>query len=50
MIERHAQMRVAEFLAGIGLVRMAIEEHGFNIVWANDIEPAKGEAELKRAS
>ncbi|MDQ2785167.1 MAG: DNA cytosine methyltransferase [Chloroflexota bacterium] len=41
MIERHAQMRVAEFFAGIGLVRMAIEEQGFNVVWANDIEPAK---------
>ncbi|MGI8687060.1 MAG: DNA cytosine methyltransferase [Thermomicrobiales bacterium] len=41
MIERHTHMRVAEFFAGIGLVRMAIEEHGFNVVWANDIEPAK---------
>ncbi|MDQ6601966.1 MAG: DNA cytosine methyltransferase [Chloroflexota bacterium] len=41
MIERQAGLRVAEFFAGIGLVRMAMEEHGFNIIWANDIESAK---------
>lgn len=34
-------MRVAEFFAGIGLVRMALDQHGFNVVWANDISPAK---------
>ena len=34
-------MRVAEFFAGIGLVRMALEQHGFNVVWANDINPIK---------
>lgn len=34
-------MRVAEFFAGIGLVRMALEQHGFNVVWANDINPTK---------
>ncbi len=34
-------MRVAEFFAGIGLVRMALEPHGFRVVWANDIEPSK---------
>lgn len=33
--------RVAEFFAGIGLVRAALERCGFEIVWANDIEPVK---------
>lgn len=33
--------RVAEFFAGIGLVRAALENCGFDIVWANDIEPLK---------
>ncbi|HUH07144.1 MAG TPA: DNA (cytosine-5-)-methyltransferase [Egibacteraceae bacterium] len=36
-----AQLRVAEFFGGIGLVRLALEPHGFEVVWANDIEPAK---------
>lgn len=40
-IERRERPRVAEFFAGIGLVRLALEEHGFQVVWANDIEPAK---------
>jgi DNA (cytosine-5)-methyltransferase 1 len=34
-------LRVAEFFAGIGLVRLALEPHGFQVVWANDIAPAK---------
>jgi DNA (cytosine-5)-methyltransferase 1 len=33
--------RVAEFFAGIGLVRQALEQVGFNVVFANDIEPVK---------
>ena len=33
--------RVAEFFAGIGLVREALEGVGFDVVWANDIEPSK---------
>jgi DNA (cytosine-5)-methyltransferase 1 len=33
--------RVAEFFAGIGLVRAALEPLGADVVWANDIEPAK---------
>lgn len=41
MIERYVRPRMAEFFAGIGLVRMALETHGFDAVWANDIEPAK---------
>ena len=31
----------AEFFAGIGLVRMALESAGIAVVWANDIEPIK---------
>jgi len=33
--------RAAEFFAGIGLVRKAIETEGFRVVFANDIEPDK---------
>ncbi len=33
--------RVAEFFAGIGLVRLALEQEGFNVVFANDIEHSK---------
>jgi len=40
--------RVAEFFAGIGLVRRALEDEGFRVVFANDIEPAK--AALYRAN
>lgn len=29
--------RVAEFFAGIGLVRMALEQEGCQVVFANDI-------------
>ena len=32
---------VAEFFAGIGLVRRALQDHGFEVVFANDIEPTK---------
>lgn len=32
---------VAEFFAGIGLVRMGLEAVGFDIVWSNDIDPDK---------
>lgn len=35
------QLRVAEFFAGIGLVRLALEAEGFQVVWANDNDPAK---------
>jgi len=34
-------LRAAEFFAGIGLVRMALERAGIEVVWANDIEPIK---------
>lgn len=31
----------AEFFAGVGLVRMGLEQAGFRVVWANDIDPSK---------
>ena len=31
----------AEFFAGIGLVRMGLEEAGFDVRWSNDIDPDK---------
>lgn len=33
--------RVAEFFAGVGLARMGLERAGFQVVWANDLEPFK---------
>lgn len=36
-----ARWRAAEFFAGVGLVRLALESEGFRVVFANDIEPAK---------
>lgn len=33
--------RVAEFFAGIGLVRIGLEQAGLSVSWSNDIEPAK---------
>ncbi len=35
--------RVAEFFAGIGLVRLGLEAASFDVVWSNDIEIAKQE-------
>ena len=32
---------VAEFFAGIGLMRMGLEQAGWNVVWANDIDEGK---------
>ena len=32
---------VAEFFAGIGLMRMGLEQAGWNVVWANDIDDDK---------
>ncbi len=37
-------IRAAEFFAGIGLVRQALEPVGIEVVWANDIEKAKRDA------
>ncbi|MGD0461368.1 MAG: DNA (cytosine-5-)-methyltransferase [Tepidisphaeraceae bacterium] len=33
--------RAAEFFAGIGLVRLALEQHGWQVAFANDIDPDK---------
>ena len=38
---RAESLRTAEFFAGIGLVRLALERAGFAVAFANDIEPAK---------
>lgn len=38
---RDGRPLAAEFFAGIGLVRSALETGGFDVVWANDIEPVK---------
>ena len=35
------EFRTAEFFAGIGLVRLAVEWSGGEVVFANDIEPSK---------
>lgn len=36
-------LRAAEFFAGIGLVRLAIERQGWQVVFANDLDPGKHE-------
>ncbi|MDA3009347.1 MAG: DNA cytosine methyltransferase, partial [Actinomycetota bacterium] len=35
------RLRAAEFFAGIGLVRKALNAADIEVVWANDIEPCK---------
>ncbi len=37
------KLQVAEFFAGIGLVRLGLEKAGFKVAWANDIEADKHE-------
>ncbi len=41
--ERSAPLECAEFFAGIGLVRLALERKGWRVVFANDIDPDKAE-------
>lgn len=36
-----AERTVAEFFAGIGLVRLAVEQQGWRVVFANDFDPRK---------
>ncbi|HYV38000.1 MAG TPA: DNA (cytosine-5-)-methyltransferase [Gemmataceae bacterium] len=36
-------LKAAEFFAGIGLVRLALERQGWQVVFANDIDPDKAE-------
>ena len=38
-----APLRAAEFFAGIGLVRLALEKQNWQVVFANDIDPDKAE-------
>lgn len=38
---KSAQIRFAEFFAGIGLVRMGLERLGWSCAWANDLDPGK---------
>lgn len=40
-MKRENVFRAAEFFAGIGLVRRALEQECFDVVFANDIEPDK---------
>jgi DNA (cytosine-5)-methyltransferase 1 len=35
------KFRAAEFFAGIGLVRLALQQEGFDVVFANDIDAGK---------
>jgi DNA (cytosine-5)-methyltransferase 1 len=41
MSKKPYQRRAAEFFAGIGLVRLALERQGWSTVFANDISPDK---------
>jgi DNA (cytosine-5)-methyltransferase 1 len=41
--ERDGRPTVAEFFAGIGLVRLALERRGFRVAFANDIDEDKQE-------
>ena len=41
--ERSAALECAEFFAGIGLVRLALERQGWHVAFANDIDPKKAE-------
>jgi DNA (cytosine-5)-methyltransferase 1 len=42
------ELTAAEFFAGIGLVRLALQRQGWRVVWANDIDADK--AEMYRAN
>ncbi len=42
-------LRAAEFFAGIGLVRLALEQAGWSVVFANDIDADKAETNLSSA-
>ena len=47
---RPARFRAAEFFAGIGLVRLALERHGWKVVFSNDIDPDKRQMYAKNFS
>jgi DNA (cytosine-5)-methyltransferase 1 len=37
------ELRAVEFFAGIGLVRLGLERQGWKVVFANEVNPSKGE-------
>jgi DNA (cytosine-5)-methyltransferase 1 len=41
--ENGNELKAAEFFAGIGLVRLALERQGWQVVFANDLDPNKAE-------
>ncbi len=43
LLEQTAPLECAEFFAGIGLVRLALERQGWRVIFANDIDPKKAE-------
>ena len=43
MLDRAKEFTVAEYFAGIGLVRMGLEQNGWTIIWANDFSNKKYE-------
>lgn len=43
LVSRLAEQSVAEFFAGIGLMRYALEGRGWQVTFANDIDPQKYE-------
>ena len=43
MVSCGMEKRVAEFFAGIGLMRMGLDRAGWQTVWANDIDEKKWE-------
>jgi DNA (cytosine-5)-methyltransferase 1 len=45
-MNRTPPLTVAEYFAGVGLVRMGLEPQGWQVVWANDISPKKHEMYL----
>jgi DNA (cytosine-5)-methyltransferase 1 len=42
-VEQTTSLQCAEFFAGIGLVRLALERQGWRVAYANDIDPKKAE-------
>lgn len=40
-MEERAQLTVAEYFAGIGLMRLGLDQAGWSTVFANDIDPKK---------
>src|SRR5947207_11170237 len=42
-LKKHPQMTVAEFFAGIGLMRIGLDQAGWTTMFANDIDEKKWE-------